>query len=119
MGLMGAELPGTFAEGGLDVGPFENVGGTSGVVGPEGEFLPLQTGVPELLVPGGAGARAAKALVTTREGRFLFGRSGVLNRGRVRIGVGRKGGNLVFRTKIGGGKQARFKLDIVEIGKLP
>jgi hypothetical protein len=118
-GLFGVELPGTFAEGGLDVGPFQNVGGTSGVVGPEGEFLPYQTGSPgDFFVPGGPVAKATKGLVGTRAGRFLFGKGGVLNSNRyVRVGIGRRGGESVFRIAIG--RTGRFKLDIVNFGQIP
>jgi len=89
------------------------------VIGPEGEFLPFQTGSPgELFVPGGAAARGVKALVGTRAGRFLFGKGGALNSNRfVRIGIGRRGGESVFR--IGIGRTGRFKLDIVNFGKIP
>lgn len=120
VGPFGVELPGTFAQGGIDIGPFKNLGGTSGLIGPDGEPLPLRAGSPgELLAPGGLGAKVIRGVVGSRVGSLLFGRGGVLNAGRVRVGVGRKAGRLVFRVAIGGGKQARFKLDIVEIGKLP
>jgi hypothetical protein len=117
--LFGVELPGTFAEGGLDIGPFENVGGTSGVIGPEGELSPFQAGSPgELFVPGGAAARGLKAVVGTRAGRLLFGKGGALNSSRfVRVGIGRKGGESVFRIAVG--RTGRFKLDIVNFGQIP
>lgn len=55
-GLFGAELPPRAVVGGVDIGPFQNVGGTSGTILPEGGFAPDITGVVDLPVgPGRLG----------------------------------------------------------------
>jgi hypothetical protein len=45
------------------------------------------------------GGVASQGLIATRGFRFFFGRSGVLNSSPyLRVGLGRDGGNLVFRA---------------------
>jgi len=46
-----------------------------------------------------AGGVASEGIIATRGFRFFFGRSGILNSNQyLRIGLGRDGGNLVFRA---------------------
>jgi hypothetical protein len=102
---------------GVDVGPFENLGGDLRIFGPDGQEIVTQTGIPDLMAPGGRGAKAAKALLSTKAGRALLRKGGVLNRNPyVRIGVGRRGGESVLRIAFG--RTGRVKIDIVALGDL-
>jgi hypothetical protein len=65
-----------------------------------------------------AGAASQVARTTAqRTVRFLFGKGGLLNRNPyLRIGLGRKGGESVFRVAIG--RTGRFKIDLINFGKI-
>jgi hypothetical protein len=67
--------------------------------------------------PGGLFTRGVARVLQAESGRALFGKGGLLNSNPyVRIGLGRRGGESVFRIAIG--ETGSVKLDLVVFGRL-
>jgi RHS repeat-associated protein len=96
--------------------------GEYGTLSEQWGFVPAQGASPFIhIVPGGAVSRGAAALLRTRAGAAMFGRGGIWNVGRLRVGLSEASGKAlqlgkgryeVFRIAVGSGKNTKHILDI-------